>query len=35
MKRDDIINYLKRVDDDEQKIIKKLDSLITILERRL
>lgn len=35
MKRDDIINYLKRVGNDEQKIIKKLDSLITILERRL
>ena len=32
---DDIINYLKRVDEDEQKIIKRLDSLITILERRL
>ena len=32
---DDIINYLKRVDDDEQKIIRRLDSLITILERRL
>ena len=32
---DDIISHLKRVDDDEQKIIKRLDSLITILERRL
>ena len=32
---DNIINYLKRVDNDEQKIIKRLDGLITILERRL
>lgn len=32
---DDIITHLKRVDDDEQKIIRRLDSLITILERRL
>ncbi len=31
----DIINYLKRVDNDEQKIIRRLDGLITILERRL
>ena len=33
MKRDDIINYLKRVDNDEQKIIRRLDSLITMLEK--
>ena len=32
---DDIINCLKKVDDDEQKIIRRLDSLITILGRRL
>lgn len=32
---DDIIKYLKQVDDDEQKIIKRLDTLITIIERRL
>lgn len=31
----DIINYLKRVDNDEQKIIRRLDGLITLLERRL
>ena len=32
---DDIINYLKAVDNDEQKILKRLDTLIAILERRL
>ena len=32
---DDIINYLKAVDNDEQKILRRLDTLITILERRL
>lgn len=32
---DDIINYLKAVDNDEQKILRRLDTLIAILERRL
>lgn len=32
---DDIISYLKAVDNDEQKIIHRLDTLITLLERRL
>ena len=32
---DDIISYLKAVDNDEQKILHKLDTLIAILERRL
>lgn len=32
---DDIINYLKAVDNDEQKILHRLDTLIAILERRL
>ena len=32
---DDIINYLKQVDNDEQKIINRLDTLIAIIERRL
>lgn len=32
---DDIISYLKAVDNDEQKILRRLDALIAILERRL
>ena len=32
---DDIVNYLKAVDNDEQKILRRLDTLIAILERRL
>ena len=32
---DDIINYLKQVDNNEQKIINRLDTLIAIIERRL
>jgi len=32
---DDIISYLKAVDNDEQKILHRLDTLIAILERRL
>lgn len=32
---EDIITYLKQVDNDEQKIIKRLDTLISIIERRL
>ena len=32
---DDIISYLKAVDNDEQKILRRLDTLIAILERRL
>ena len=32
---DDIITYLKQIDNDEQKIVKRLDTLITLIERRL
>lgn len=32
---EDIITYLKQVDDDEQEIIRRLDTLISIIGRRL